>query len=66
MTVEYPLNFEEAIMAMVKDWEICECENCELWRFNHEFSLFEIFYAGSWDACAIEVNEQESKWKVVE
>lgn len=62
----YHLNFEEAIMAMLKDRKICECENGEQWRFNHEFSLFEIFYKGSWGASAIELESQVRMWRVVE
>ena len=69
---EYPLNFEQALRAML-DGKIVEVDRLDhksqvSYRFNHESSCFE-FYAtsdGKWWMTHISEHEQICRWKVVE
>lgn len=63
--VEHNLTFGEAVVSMVNDYEICECEDGDKFRFNHEHSRFEKRLV-NWYAWEINLDEQVMKWKVVE
>ena len=69
---EYPLNFEQALRAML-DGKVVEVERLDFkprfpHRFNRELSCFEFYSTsdGKWWMTHISECEQICKWKVVE
>lgn len=69
---EYPLNFEQALRAML-DGKVVEVRRPDveprfICRFNHEFSRFEYYYKrdDKWRTTHISAYDQGYKWKVVE
>lgn len=67
MSEKYDLNFEEALLSMIKDWEICESEYGSKYRFNHARSCFEMLTSSEGNEWWINIyyTQQRGKWRVV-
>lgn len=67
---KYSLSFGDAVIAMVDEYEICECKHLPMFkvRFNHAHSQFEACHRHSdvWSWCLFDLTDQTDMWRVVE